>query len=1234
MGITLLTCYKRVFRQDSGPYEKAVAVDDDAVETFASELSALRMLAGNPPYKQIAHRAGHHRPPVKLTPSTLSDWFRGRYAPDDGPSIKFLIDHLCQCAAAAGHSDVLPASHYERLRKAAWEQKHAARGGRPAKPRGGMGVTPSRRPTARSGAKAADSSTPLVRAARPYPLLETGEVVGRLQLRREMADFQSASKGGASIMLLVGVAGVGKSALAWDLWKRLRAMPRRQGRHLFWYSFYDGRGSGSFQGLIDELSDFLGLWESKESAHSVSSDAIIDSLSTTDTVLFLDGIERCLRCYQRPLAVGDLEIAQIQQHNMNDWGMHDLAFASDEMFRFFIQLAELPNCRVIATSRVVPSDFYASGGGLRAGVRSQVVGGLDATEALRLLNAVGLPIGDPDAATVASTFGGHPLALQLFARQASRSVSARRNVSIWLDREGYSLTAGHGPAEIRAQLFAAAAARLSLDSRMALAATGAMGGSVDLPSLQEIMPSLANDARVHQIIEEIAASGLGLATSAGLACHPITASAAADQLTRTQTEQLARTIGASLRRRFKDLDSWVDGYFRWFSTGEVSDRSEAMALCRALVRLNKWSEATKLYMDQLDRPIRLVLGANFDAIELLQQLIVGMESISEKGIEQIRTLRSRLAHHLVMAGRLKEAESILASLEEDGPLDHRAYCTASEVALHLGDSAKALRLATIAMHNARGELYFVYGISYKDWGGLELDFDMTNRGGPSADFIESATLCARVLVHEGYLPEAALLIAEGLRVRRNDHNVCDGCYGLLLRSAAELLLVSGDHSGAEAVANQGKTSQESQGKSLQGLLSEVIVMAGMSKVGSTPPSRDLLKFLTDTGFVLYELILGAVSAANADHRAIQELHQLGAKFALERIVGGEPNKISRTLSAEQLGRCVGWLIDDWAREGTGSRRQVVRPNSDDDHPYLKVRPLEGTITSKLESQIRSHYTGRMLTKVARRVQAADHNIPRTFPDLAELRVALPSFHRLQALKYAQTGNRHDYIAELIIAHNLSLYSVDTLCALTSAMVEQENFEAATEYLRILLRTTPDHSIYDFAATLVVSRGDLADRVRELLIELAEKDHESCSAYLALANLERRLGDEEAARKWHSKGLDYPPDMTARDEHRLAHVFGAQRDSFPSGPFYPMGRKKFLGLLLKDYNMVAYLLDAINHPGPVQKPDEIEGPGGSVEITEDYFRAAQEYIIRECSLLQVIGPEVVAFLKSKFQLDAG
>jgi hypothetical protein len=114
-------------------------------------------------------------------------------------------------------------------------------------------------------------------------------------------------------------------------------------------------------------------------------------------------------------------------------------------------------------------------------------------------------------------------------------------------------------------------------------------------------------------------------------------------------------------------------------------------------------------------------------------------------------------------------------------------------------------------------------------------------------------------------------------------------------------------------------------------------------------------------------------------------------------------------------------------------------------------------------------------------------------------------------------------------------------------------------------------------------------------------------------------------------------MISRQENRIGWRISSDLNAHlsPLALFYPKGRSKLLGLTLKDYIMVAYLLDAVGSPDsiPVQKPAELELPGGPVKITNDFFRAAQRYTISECSLLQVIGPEAVAVLKSQFQLDA-
>src|SRR5262249_13569170 len=156
--------------------------------------------------------------------------------------------------------------------------------------------------------------------------------------------------------------GTGKSALAWSAWRRLRgASARRQ----FWYSFYDGRGAGTFQVMLAQLARFLGR---DGDMRDMTVEDVIDLLIEEGVVLFLDGIERCLRCYQRPLAVGDLDAVRVQERDSQTWGANELGFADDAALRFFLQLTELEQCRVLATSRVLPAEYLTSGGALRPGV--------------------------------------------------------------------------------------------------------------------------------------------------------------------------------------------------------------------------------------------------------------------------------------------------------------------------------------------------------------------------------------------------------------------------------------------------------------------------------------------------------------------------------------------------------------------------------------------------------------------------------------------------------------------------------------------------------------------------------------------------------------------------------------------------------------------------------------------------------------------------------------------------
>ncbi|MGZ3146019.1 hypothetical protein ACVDFE_29315 [Lentzea chajnantorensis] len=659
-------------------------------------------------------------------------------------------------------------------------------------------------------------------AARPYLLLETGAVVGRAELRRAVDEFLTGT--GAAVLLLVGVPGIGKSALAWDSWKRRRASGARQ----FWYSFYDGRGVGSFAAMVPELARFLGLPE------TARVDAVLDAVAAEEVVLFLDGVERCLRCYQRPLGA-------VQDDGDELWHDTELGFASDDALRFFQQLTELPAGRVVATSRVVPADYFASGGALRAGITSHVVGPLTPADGRALLDRVGTPLTPADAATAASVLGGHPLALQLLARQVRGSVRPKRSLSAWLADEGYLTADGTGPRQLRDRLFVRAASALSAPACLLLAATGVLGGSADLPTLRAVGPAGLTDAEFRRAVREVVASGLAVADGDELGCHPLTGSAAAARLAPDETTALVRTLSTTLRGRFTGIDAWGAGYAGWYATADVSDRAEAMALCRALVRLGEWQAAAELYDEQLDLPLRLEIGANFEAVELLSALVAGLGA--EQGEFGPDRLRPALAHHLLMIGRTEQAAHELAVLP-DGAEQHDTAMVRVAVALHGGDPAAALEIGLAAVHGARRRLAAAARVDEVDVFGLPSARPLVR---PSGDQVEALVRCAEVLLVAGRPAHAARLLVEALAVWRRAHDHCGGCRGLVLRAAAAVFAVCGDADAARTASTEGRALQLGQGRTMQGLFADVVVAARLPHL-----LPDLPAVLGGAGFLLYQ----------------------------------------------------------------------------------------------------------------------------------------------------------------------------------------------------------------------------------------------------------------------------------------------------------------------------------------------------------------------------------------------
>lgn len=95
-----------------------------AVEEFTSALSRLRQAADTPAYKVLVAYA--ERQKISVTTSSLSDWFTGKSIPANPSALRCVVTCLADRAHLAPAQRAEWCSRLERLRVAAWKERHPA----------------------------------------------------------------------------------------------------------------------------------------------------------------------------------------------------------------------------------------------------------------------------------------------------------------------------------------------------------------------------------------------------------------------------------------------------------------------------------------------------------------------------------------------------------------------------------------------------------------------------------------------------------------------------------------------------------------------------------------------------------------------------------------------------------------------------------------------------------------------------------------------------------------------------------------------------------------------------------------------------------------------------------------------------------------------------------------------------------------------------------------------------
>ena len=223
------------------------------------------------------------------------------------------------------------------------------------------------------------------------------------------------------LLAVIGLGGMGKSALTWDWLQRL--MTTQQTPPLVvWWSFYepDGTMNHLMVAMLKHFGDDPRQFPSLRAAAM----QVINHLRRSPALLMLDGAERLLRAYS--------SLAAAYQGDEDDPTHRDRARqCTDPVSGQLLQWLAQPGytqARTLLTSRLFPLELAGRGGTGLQGVRRHDLTGLSPAAAHQLFRDLRIRCTRAEVETVGEPLGYHPLSLRLLASTAADDPHYRNDI--------------------------------------------------------------------------------------------------------------------------------------------------------------------------------------------------------------------------------------------------------------------------------------------------------------------------------------------------------------------------------------------------------------------------------------------------------------------------------------------------------------------------------------------------------------------------------------------------------------------------------------------------------------------------------------------------------------------------------------------------------------------------------------------------------------------------------------
>jgi hypothetical protein len=538
-----------------------------------------------------------------------------------------------------------------------------------------------------------------------YTLLGERGLVGRqkeLSLLTDWVAKTSSPLYAATLLHVVAIGGMGKSALTWKWYKDIAPLelPKLAGR--IWWSFYET--DGHFENFITRALAYVEgrpTQEIRKLPPPEREARLLHRLNQEPFLLVLDGLERLLNAYARldaaHLADDDLdvktahEVAGIiglpESAAESFTGQHRLRATADPRAGQFLQkLSQVKASRVLVSTRLYPADLQLITGEKRAGNEIIFLKGLSDEDALDLWRDCGASGAREALLPLLQSFENYPLLIRALAGEVRDFRLAPGNFEAWRAKKPDFNPAALPLSERKSHVLAYALAGLSPASARVLWTVSAFRGPVSYEALLALMVK-------EDFTEETLDAALGDLEDRGLLgwdrranrydLHPITRGVAWASLGQEQKQ---------------GVYAGIEGYFRavpmkndWQEVESLDDLAPAIELYYALIGQGRYDEAGRFFYDRLDEATLYRLSASRQRVEMLRTFFPnGTDQLPRLSRVDMQTyVLNALALAYKNSGRPGQALPLLR-----GYIDlSKQRGSQKDVAIGLGSLSETLRLS-------------------------------------------------------------------------------------------------------------------------------------------------------------------------------------------------------------------------------------------------------------------------------------------------------------------------------------------------------------------------------------------------------------------------------------------------------------------------------------------------------------------------------------------------------------